>query len=75
MDLNAYFIANHSEHFVASRRASAGTLRYGNGSKAAAMIGAMAAGVRRPAATVERWARGGNGNVVEQSLPRLHSAR
>ena len=75
MDLNNYFLANHSSHFVESRRASAGTLRYGNGSTTTAMIGALAAAVRRAAAAVERWARGGNGNVTEQGLPRLHSAR
>lgn len=75
MDLNMRFIEMHCAHFVAERQAAASNLRYGNGSSAATIIGMMAAGVRRAAATIERWARGTNTNVVEDRLPRLNSAR
>ncbi len=75
MDLNMKFIELYSQHFIADRRAAASNLRYGNGSPAASIIGMMAAGVRRAAATIESWARGTNANVVEDRLPRLHSAR
>ena len=75
MDLNTHFLVNHSQHFVESRQASARTVGYGNGSPAASMIGAMAAGTRRAAGTIERWARGTNVEVVEHRLPRMNSAR
>lgn|GEM_PF-6142937 len=75
MDLNTQFIVNHSQHFIESRLASSRQYRYGSGSPAAAMIAVVAAGIRRAAATVERWARGASGDVVEYRLPRVKSAR
>jgi hypothetical protein len=75
MDLNAQFVTDHSQHFVESRLQSARAYRYGNGSPAAAMIASVAAGIRRMAATIERWARGANSDVVEYRLPRVKSAR
>jgi hypothetical protein len=75
MDITTQFLVNHSEHFVASRLATAQRLRYGNGSRAASMIAVTASGIRRSAATIERWARGGNAEVVEYRLPRQSSAR
>jgi hypothetical protein len=75
MDLNTHFISNHAEHYIESRMASARAVGYGNGSFAATMIAGMAAGIRRAAATIERWARGTNVEVVEYRLPRVNSAR
>ena len=75
MDLNTHFLINHSEHFVASRRETALAYHYGNGSRAASMIAALAAGVRRLAAAIEGWARGGETEVIEHRLPRPNSAR
>lgn len=75
MDLNCHFLANYSEHFVESRRASARTIRYGNGSALTAMIASMAAGIRRAAATVEGWARGSANDAVDYRLPGAHSVR
>lgn len=75
MDLNTQFLINHSDHFIASRLESAGQYHYGNGSAAAAMIAAVAAGIRRGAATIERWARGTSAEIVDSRLPRLNSAR
>ncbi|MGE3073600.1 MAG: hypothetical protein AB7N24_05865 [Dehalococcoidia bacterium] len=75
MDLNMKLIEDYSAHFIADRRRAAARLRYGNGSFAASIIGVMAAGVRRAAATIESWARGTNATVVEDRLPRLNSAR
>ena len=74
MDLNSQFIANHRDHFIASRLESAGQYHYGNGSAAAGMIAAIAAGIRRGAAAIERWARGTNVEVVDYRLP-ANSAR
>lgn len=75
MNMNEHLVVNYSEQFVASCLASAEQLRYGNGSRATAMIGAMATAVRRAAAAVEQWARGCNTNLAESGLPRLRSAR
>lgn len=75
MDINTQFIANYSQLYVASRLESARQYHYGNGSAAASMIATVAAGVRKAAATIERWARGTETNVVEHRLPRMNSAR
>lgn len=75
MDLNAYFVSNYAEHYVSSRLAASRPYGYGNGSPAATMIAGMAAGIRRAAATIERWARGTNMDVIEYRLPRIDSAR
>ena len=75
MDLNTFFLANHSEQFVESRRESMREFRYGNGSLVPAMIAALAAGTRRAAARIEGWARGSSGDVTELRLPRMNSAR
>jgi len=75
MDINTRFIEDHSRYFIESRRESCRPYRYGNGSPAASMIATAAAGVRRAAATVERWARGTNVTVAEYRLPRANSAR
>ena len=69
MDTNMQMLINHHEHFVNSRLESARSYRYGNGSIMTAMIGTLAAAVRRASATVEHWARGGNGEVAEYRLP------
>lgn len=70
MDLNTQFVANYSEHFIETRMAASRPFGYGNGSPVATMIAGMAAGIRRAAATIERWARGTNVEVVEYRLPR-----
>ncbi len=75
MDLNTHFLENYSQHFVASRREAASTVHFGNGSPVTGMIATVAAGVRRAAATIERWARGGNTEVADFRLPRVNSAR
>jgi hypothetical protein len=75
MDINTQLLINHSDHFVASRRQTAMTYHYGNGSRAASMIAALAAGVRRLASAIEGWARGGEMEVIEHRLPRPNSAR
>jgi hypothetical protein len=75
MNTNMDFLTSHQEHFVESRLASAGQYRYGNGSPAAAMIASMAAGIRKAAATIERWARGTNAELVDYRLPPMRSAR
>jgi len=75
MDINANFIENHSRYFIESRAESFRNYRYGNGSAVAAMIASAAAGVRKAAATIERWARGTNVTVKEYRLPRPNSAR
>jgi hypothetical protein len=78
MDLNTAFIVNHSKLYTESRLASASHFRYGNGSPATSMIAVIAAGVRRAAATVERWARGASNadiQVAEHRLPRMTSVR
>ena len=75
MDINTVFIANHSQYFIESRMQYARGVRYGNGSPVATMIAGTAAGIRRAAATIERWARGTSVDVVEYRLPRTNSAR
>ncbi|MEO8539692.1 MAG: hypothetical protein ABI577_08120 [bacterium] len=75
MDLNTHFLTNYSEHFVESRRQSANTYSFGNGSPIAGMIATVAAGIRRAAATIERWARGGSAEVVDYSLPTMKSVQ
>ncbi len=75
MELNTHFLSNYSQHFVESRRESARTVRYGNGSAAVGMIGAMAAGVRRAAATIERWARGSAKDIADYRLPGIKPVR
>jgi len=75
MDLNTNFLINHKDHFIESRLASANTYGYGNGSRIAGMIAAVAAGARRASATVERWARGTNTEIKEYRLPRISSVR
>ena len=65
MDLNAYFVTEYSEHFVATRLASGRPYSYGTGSLPVAMIARVAAGLRRAATAVERWAHGrDDGNAV-----------
>ena len=71
MDLNTQFLINHSEAYVESRLASASKFGYGNGSPLASMIAMLAAGTRKAAATIERWARGTDVEVIEHRLPRL----
>jgi hypothetical protein len=39
------------------------------------MIAAIAAGIRRSAATIERWARGTNADIKEYRLPHAGSVR
>ena len=75
VDIYTQFLTNHSQHFIETRQAAARQFRYGNGSRAASMIAATASGVRRLAATIERWARGANVEVIEHRLPRPSSAR
>jgi len=75
MDLNTQFIVDHSRYFTESRIASGRAYGYGNGSRAATMIAGMAAGVRRAASTIERWARGTNAEIAEHRLPKLTSVR
>lgn len=75
MDLNTQFLANYSQHFVESRRASARTVNFGNGSAVTGMIASMAAGIRRLAATVEGWARGSATETVDYRLPGAKSVR
>ena len=75
MDFQTYFLTAHSEHFVQSRKDSCRQFRYGNGSFVAAMIAGVAAGIRRAASVIERWARGTNVEVVDYRLPRTNSAR
>ncbi len=75
MELNTHFLANYSQHFVESRRESARNVHYGNGSVVTAMIAFVAAGIRRAAATTERWARGSASDTVDYRLPGVNSAR
>lgn len=76
MDLNTHFLINYPEQYIESRLSSAGTYRFGTGSAAAAMIAAMAAGVRRASARIETWARGTTTtDAAERGMPRVHSAR
>ena len=75
MDLNSYFLSVHSEHFVRARREAFRQYGYGNGSFVPAMIAVVAAGIRRSASAIERWARGTNVEVVDYRLPRINSAR
>jgi hypothetical protein len=75
MDMNMQFLLNHHEHFVESRLRSSRQYSYGNGSPVAGIIAALAAGIRRGAATIERWARGGDADVVDYRLPRMDSVR
>lgn len=70
MDLSTQFLVNHSEYFVASRKAAAREFDYGNGSFTATMIASVASGVRRMAGTIEGWARGRGVEVMEHRLPR-----
>lgn len=75
MDLNTHFLANYSEHFVESRRESARSVRFGNGSAVTGMIASMAAGIRRAAATIEGWARGSASDAVDYRFPGAKSVR
>ncbi len=75
MDLNTHLLINHRDYFIASRLESAGQYKYGSGSPITAMIAATAAGIRRGAAAIERWARGSSAEVVDYRLPRMNSAR
>lgn len=75
MDINTSFVANYSEYFTESRMAAARPYAYGNASFAAAMIATVAAGIRRAAATIERWAKGANTDIIEYRLPRTRSVR
>ena len=58
MDLNSHFLNEHSRIFVESRLRSSGRYSCGTGSVTVAMIGRLAAALRRAATTVERWANG-----------------
>ena len=58
MNLNSYFLSEHSSMFVESRRPSGERYSYGTGSVTVAMIGPVAAALRRAATAVERWANG-----------------
>ena len=75
MDLNIRFLSEYPELYMASRRESAAKYRVGTGSAAVAMIAAVASGIRRASARVERWARGVEREVPECGRPRAHSAR
>ncbi len=75
MDLNTYFLANHSEHFISSRKESYQRYFYGRSSFAPIAIAWMAAGTRRLASAIERWAKGANVDVVEYRLPKRPTAR
>jgi hypothetical protein len=73
MDLNAYFVTEYHEHFVATRQASGRTYSYGTGSLPVAMIARVAAGLRRAATAVEGWAHGRDDGsaVAVRRLPSL----
>lgn len=58
MDLNSFFLNEHSRMFVESRLSSSERYSYGTGSGTLAMIGRLAAALRRAATSVERWANG-----------------
>ena len=58
MDLNNNFLTEHSEMFRESRLRSSERYSDGTGSATVAMIGRLAAALRRVATTVERWANG-----------------
>lgn len=58
MDLNSYFLDEHSRIFVENRLRSSRRYSRGTGSVTVAMIGRLAAALRRAATTVERWADG-----------------
>ena len=57
-DLNFWFIAAFSDHYVDSRRASAARYRLGRPGPMPAMIGRCAAALRRAAAALDAWAAG-----------------
>ncbi|PFG72872.1 hypothetical protein [Tepidiforma thermophila] len=57
-DLNPWFVAAFSDHFVASRRASAARYRLGRPGPLPAMIARCAAALRRAAAALDAWAAG-----------------
>ena len=58
MDLSTNFLNEHSEIFRESRLRSGERYGNGTGSVTLAMIGRLAAALRRTATTVERWANG-----------------
>ena len=58
MDPNSFFLTEHSRMFVESRLRSGERYSYGTGSVTVAMIGRVAAALRRAETTVERWANG-----------------
>ncbi|MEP6871554.1 MAG: hypothetical protein ABI939_06835 [Anaerolineaceae bacterium] len=72
MDLNSLMIVEHSRDFVAARLESARYYREGTGSPVVAIIGGVAAALRRAAARIETWSRGDS----DQPVPQRHvSAR
>ncbi len=75
MDLNIRFLSEYPELYMKSRRESAGLYRAGTGSLTVVMIAAVASGIRRASARVERWARGTEKDVPECRLPQARSAR
>lgn len=66
MDLNSILIVQHHEAFVAARLESARYYHEGTGSPVVAMIGGVAAALRRLASSVEAWARGNTEPPVSQ---------
>lgn len=70
MDLNETFFEQHVDRFIETRRESARTFQQGTGSLTVAMIGRVAAGLRRMATAVEGWATG----PTETAAPAPHHA-
>jgi hypothetical protein len=58
MDLNSYFLNEHSRIFVETRLQSSERYSGGTGSVVVAMIGRLATALGRAATTVEGWANG-----------------
>lgn len=66
MDLNAMFLQEHSDAYIASRLESRRLYRPGTGSPVVAMIGKSAAALRRIATGVEAWSKGNSDARVPQ---------
>lgn len=67
MDLNALFLIEHREAFIAARLESARYYRQGTGSPLVAIIGGVAAALGRAAARIEAWAHGESGEPLPQN--------
>lgn len=74
-DLNLWFIAAFSDHYVASRRASAARYRLGRPGPMPAMIGRCAVALRRAAAALEAWAAGSAAELPDSALLDPRGAR